>query len=147
MITSVATIIAHHNYPMQLLEAAHEMIKRQQHEVAVVTSQMACEICAERVFRAYFKAKNVEYLEDSVEDLMPSYNLANDKVRRLYTVLTDDPIHQMHFWAEYKIMVSIRNKAIHAGTRIQDNQSELVLRVAKLLIKHLQSVESRAWKQ
>jgi hypothetical protein len=139
-----ATIIAYQDYPAQLLAAASSMVDQGRHEVSVVTSQMACEICTERVLRTYFKIKAVQFLENAVDDLMPSYNLANDKVRHVYQALTDDPINREFFWSEYKTMVSIRNKAVHAGGRVQKSQAQLVLRVARLVVKHLQAVEARA---
>ncbi len=139
-----AALMAHHDYPAQLLEAAAEMSARGRHEVSVVTAQMACEICAERVLRAYFNCSGAKFLESAVDDLLPSYNLANDKVRSVYSALTQDQIHQQFFWSEYKTLVSIRNKAVHAGARVQESQSQLVLRTARLVVKHLQAVESRA---
>ena len=141
-----AEVIAQRNYPAQLLDAAREMIGRSRYEVSVVTAQMACEICVERVLRTYFRKRDVAYMEDSVDDLLPSYNLANDKVRRVYVALTDDPIHQQFFWSEYKSMVSIRNKAVHAGARVQESQAQMVSRIAHLVVKHLQAVEHRASK-
>jgi hypothetical protein len=139
-----AHLLAQRDYPAELLEAAAEMLTRGRHEVSVVTAQMACEICAERVFRAYFVGRGVTFLEDAVDDLLPSYNLASEKVRTLYVALTGDAIQQQFFWAEYKVVVTLRNKAVHAGSRLQESQAQLVLRVAKLVVKHLQSVEQRA---
>lgn len=132
------------DYPSQLLDAAREMIHRGRYEVSVVTCQMACEVCVERVLETYFRARKVKFMEESIEDLLPSYNLANDKVRKIYIALTEDAINWQFFWAEYKTMVSIRNKAIHAGTRIQESQAQMVLRIATSVVKHLQLVEIRA---
>ncbi|MCZ4314626.1 hypothetical protein O4H66_14550 [Comamonadaceae bacterium G21597-S1] len=137
MVHPAAHIIAERDYPAQLLETAGEMIERGRYEVSVVTSQMACEISVERVLRAYFKHQPVMHLESAIEDLLPSYNLANDKVRNLYTALTNDRVSQAHFWSEYKTVVSIRNKAVHAGMRVQESQAQLVLRVCILVVKHL----------
>jgi hypothetical protein len=140
----LANILAERDYPSELLDSAKDMVLRNRHEVAVVTAQMACEICTERVLRTYFRFKQVSFLEDAIEDLLPSYNLANEKVRRVYTSLTDDAIHQQYFWAEYKTMVSIRNKAVHAGARIQESQAQMVCRIASSVVKHLQAVEQNA---
>jgi hypothetical protein len=85
-------------------------------------------------------------MEDSVDELLPSYNLTNDKVRKVYFALSNDPINQQFFWSEYKVVVSLRNKAIHAGSRIQESQAQMVVRVAKLVVRHLQSIEQRAFK-
>ena len=83
----LAHILAERDYPRELLESAKEMILRGRYEIAVVTAQMACEICAERVLRTYFRFKEITFLEKAIEDLLPSYNLANEKVRRVYFAL------------------------------------------------------------
>jgi len=139
-------IIAERDYPGELLESARDMILRNRHEISVVTAQMACEICTERVLRTYFRFKDVAFLENPIENLLPSYNLANEKVRHIYTALTGDAIHQQYFWSEYKTMVAIRNKAVHAGARIQESQAQMVCRIATSVVKHLQAVEQRAVK-
>ena len=144
MKSPLADILAERDYPRDLLDSARDMITRGRHEIAVVTAQMACEICAERVLHTYFRFKDVKYLEDAIEDLLPSYNLANEKVRRIYSALTGDAIHQQYFWSEYKTMVSIRNKAVHAGARIQESQAQMVCRIASSVVKHLQAVEHKA---
>ena len=82
-------------------------------------------------------------MDEAVDDLLPSYNLANEKVRTLYVALTADPIQQQFFWSEYKVVVKLRNKAVHAGNRLQESQAQMALRVAKLVVKHLQSVEQQ----
>jgi HEPN domain-containing protein len=144
MSSLLANILAERDYPRELLKSAKDMITGGRHEIAVVTAQMACEICVERVLRTYFRFKEVTYLEDAIEDLLPSYNLANEKVRRIYSALTGDAIHQQYFWSEYKTMVSIRNKAVHAGARIQESQAQMVCRIASSVVKHLQAVEHKA---
>ena len=137
-------VIAERDYPSQLLKTAREMLTRGRYEVAVVTAQMACEISVERVFRTYFRVKDLEHLEAPVEDLLPSFNLANDKVRRLYSALTNDHVHREFFWSEYKTMVTIRNKAVHAGARVQESQAQMVIRIAASVLKHLARVEESA---
>lgn len=139
-----AQFLAQRDYPQQLLDAAAEMAASGRHEIAVVTAQMACEICVERVLRAYFIGRRVSFLEEAVDDLLPSYNLASEKVRAVYVALTGDPIHQHFFWSEYKVVVTLRNKAVHAGRRLQESQAQMVLRVVKLVVKHLQSIEQGA---
>lgn len=139
-----AAAIAHNDYPLQLLEAVADMIVRGRYEVSVVTAQMACEICTERVLRAYFKSSGAGFIEDAIDALLPSYNISNEKVRKVYIALTADQIQNQFFWQEYKTLVLIRNKAVHAGSRVQESQAQMVLRVARLVVKHLQTVERRA---
>ena len=136
---------AERDYPSELLNAARGMIITGRYEISGVTAQMACEVFTERTIRAYFRTRSVEFLEKSVEDLLPSYNLSNDKVRGIYVALTQDSIHRQYFWAEYKTMVSIRNKAVHAGARVQESQAQMVVRIATSIIKHLQAIECKAF--
>jgi hypothetical protein len=133
----------HGDYPLQLIEAAEDMIAQNHYEISVVTSQMACEISVERTLAHYFRTQELKHLEGPIDDLLPSYNLANEKVRKLYTAVTGDKIQTEFFWAEYKTIVTIRNKAIHTGQRIEKSQAQMVLRVAKLLLKHLARISKR----
>ena len=109
------------------------MISHDRYEISVVIAQMACEVSVERIFGLFFTHRGLKEFEAPIEDLLPSFNFGNDKVRKLYTALTGDNIQSEFFWSEYKTMVSIRNKAVHAGERIQKNQAQMVLRVAKLV--------------
>lgn len=140
----IRPLIVDQDYPWQLLHAAKEMTEAGRFEIAVVTSQMACEIKIERVFRAYFKHRALAYVEAAIEDLLPSYNLSSDKVRKLYSSLTGDAIQHEHFWSEYKAMVSLRNKAVHAGARLQESQAQMVTATAERVLRHLERIERRA---
>lgn len=119
------------------------MIVQGHYEISVVTSQMACEISVERTLAQFFRNQQLKHLEGPIDDLLPSYNLANEKVRKLYTAVTGDKIQTQFFWVEYKTMVMIRNKAIHAGHRIEKSQAQMVLRVAKSILKHLTKVSQQ----
>jgi len=132
------------DFALQLLHAAEEMLASGRYEVAVVTAQMACEMSVEQVFGVFFEARGLSDLEAPIEDLLPSYNLGNDKVRRLYSALTFDQVSREFFWSEYKTMVSIRNKAVHAGGRVQQSQAAMALRIAAALLEHLNLVLAQA---
>lgn len=41
-------------------------------------------------------------------------------------------------------MVTIRNKAVHAGQRIEKSQAQMVLRVAKSVLRHLERVQENS---
>jgi hypothetical protein len=136
-------LTSYQDYPLQLLQAAEDMIAQSHYEISVVTSQMACEISVERTLAQFFRNQQLKHLEGPIDDLLPSYNLANEKVRKLYTAVTGDKIQTQFFWIEYKTMVMIRNKAVHAGHRIEKSQAQMVLRVAKSILKHLTRVSQQ----
>ena len=147
MLGSLSNSRTSHDHPLELIEAAEEMIIGSRFEVAVVTAQMACEISVERVLKAYFSARGLNELEAPIQDLLPSFNLGNDKIRKFYIALTGDNISREFFWSEYKTMVKIRNTAIHSGSRIQKSQAQMALRIAKSVIQHLKRVEQLASQQ
>ena len=70
-------------YPQKLLTLAQELINRDEHSVSIVVSHIACEVATDRALVQAFKAKGIEYLEESIEKLLPGNNLGNDKVREL----------------------------------------------------------------
>jgi hypothetical protein len=69
----------------------------------------------ERAISRAFAEKGIGYLEESVEELLPCYNLANDRVRHLYNALTGDQIQNQSFWESFKESATRRNKAVHEG--------------------------------
>lgn len=120
-----------------LMATAEQMIQEGKHEIAVVLAQMACEIFAEQVISAILKKKNLSYLEDALDDLLPSHNLANEKIRKFYVALTQDQIHHTFFWHDYKNLVSLRNRAVHGGGKVSRDQASVSIRAANHLIEHL----------
>jgi len=119
------------------------MLAQQEFEVAIVTAQMACEVLSEQVISRTFRAKGIQYLENAIDEMVPTYNLSNDKVRMLYVSLTEDSIQHEFFWEDYKRMVSLRNKAIHAGGKVQREQAEVGIRAAGHFIAHLTRLMER----
>src|SRR5689334_14681244 len=61
-------------YPQRLLALAQELIDRGEYSISIVVSHIACEVAVDRVFAAAYKVKNIEYLEEAVENLLPGNN-------------------------------------------------------------------------
>lgn len=57
------------SYPEKLLTAAQDLIEKGEFGIAVVVAHMACEISVGRAISRAFKAKGIDYLQQSVEDL------------------------------------------------------------------------------
>jgi hypothetical protein len=139
----VSLLLLFNNHPpwyRSLLESANRLMSDGQREIAVVTAQMACEIYTETAFSTLFRKKAVQYLEDSIAGLLPSYNLGNDRVRNLYVALTGDNIQDQPFWSRYKSAVSLRNGAIHRGERVSEIQAQDALRAFEEVVHHIESV-------
>ncbi len=124
-------------YPETLLTKAQDLIASGDFSIAVVIAHMACEISAERVISRNFAAKGIGYLEESVEDLLPGYNLANDRVRNLYNAVTGDQIHKQSFWQAFKESATRRNEAVHKGRILTKEEAKDSYKAASDLVAYL----------
>lgn len=126
------------SYPEALLTTARELLGKEQFSIATVVAHMACEIATERALTEAFHERQIGYLEESVSDLLNGYNLANDKVRSVYTALAGDDIQNQPFWAAFSESARRRNRIIHAGKIVQRGEAEESLNTASSFIHHVQ---------
>jgi hypothetical protein len=124
-------------YPEALLTKAQELIVSGDFRIAVVVAHMACEISVERAISRAFAEKGIGYLEESVEELLPGYNLANCRVRNLYNALTGDQIQKQSFWTSFKESATRRNKAVHEGRIVVKADAETSHKAASDLVAYL----------
>lgn len=101
---------------------------------------MACETVFERAFSQLFQFQKIEFLEDSVEQFFPSYNLSNDRVRGVYVSLSGNEIHKLEFWAKYKEFAKLRHEVVHKGSRAKPEQAKEAIEVATQVINHVGKV-------
>jgi hypothetical protein len=125
------------SYPEKLLTVAQDLIAKGEFSIAVVVAHMACEIGVERALLRAFKAKGIDFLEQAIEDLLPSYNLANERVRNLYNAATGDQIEKTSFWQHFKESATRRNKAVHEGKIATKAEAEASLNAASCLVAYL----------
>ena len=127
-------------YPNALLTIARSLIDQGHFDIAVVTSHMACEVAAERAFDAAYAAKKLEPLGEAVDGLMNGNNLANDKHRKLYNVLTGTELEKQSFWPRFKNASKKRNLIVHKGGHANKNEADAALQAAKELITYLKQM-------
>ncbi len=120
-----------------LLKKAQELIASGDFSVAVVIAHTATEISAESAISRAFEAKRIEYLKDSVHNLLSGYNLANDRVRRFYNAVTGKQIEQQPFWQAFKDSAELRNKVVHKGGVAMEAEAEASYKAASDLIAYL----------
>jgi hypothetical protein len=127
-------------YPEALLATAQDLIAKGEFSIAVVVAHMACEIGAERVLSRAFTTKGIGYLEESVEELLPGYNLANYRVRKLYNAVTGDQIQTQPFWQAFKESATRRNQAVHKGRMATKAEAETSFKAASDLVAYLKEI-------
>jgi len=122
-------------YPQNLLSLARVLIDEDRSSIAVIVAHMACEIATERSLSEAFVTKGLQYLEASVD--LNGYNLANDRVRKLYTALTGDEVQTAAFWQKFKDSAQRRNNIIHGGTIVGKTEAEESYKAAIDLVAYL----------
>ena len=74
-------------------------------------------------------------IEEALDDLLPNYNLGNEKVRKLYVALSGDKVHEAKFWSAFQEHVTRRNKVVHEGKEVTRDEAEASLMAATELIR------------
>lgn len=133
-VTVQTTIIT---YPQKLLNLARRLIDEGEFGVAVVVAHMACEIATERTLSEAFGAKGIPDLEDAVTNLFSGNNLANDRIRKLYTALTGDEVEKAPFWQKFKLSAQRRNDIAHSSITVTKSEAEDTYMAARDLVTHL----------
>jgi hypothetical protein len=124
-------------YPQKLLALSQTLINQGEYSISIVVSHIACEVAVDRVFEAAFKSREIEYLEEAIERLLPGNNLSNPNIRRMYTALTGDEIQAQPFWSRFAESAGRRNKVSHNGKTYDKPEAEASLAVAKEIVAHL----------
>jgi hypothetical protein len=124
-------------YPERLIATAARLITDGEFSIAVVVAHMACEISVERALAREFVIKGIDYLEESVEDLLPGYNLANDRLRKLYNALTGKEIEKQSFWPAFKESAHRRNQVVHEGSILIEAEAKASFKATSELVEFL----------
>ena len=123
-----------------LLDTAEQLRLDGHHEVAVVTSIMAWETAVERAFAHFFDSKGLNDLREPIEAFYSSYNLSNDRLRRLCVALSGDDIQDCTFWARYKAGATVRHTVVHTGARASADEASAAVTVAREFVQHMVDV-------
>jgi hypothetical protein len=125
-------------YPDSLLSLARTLINEGRYSIAVIVAHMACEIATERSLSAAFATRGLQYLEAPVDELLNGYNLANERIRKLYIALTGDEVETESFWQRFKESARRRNSIIHSGAIVGRAEAKESYKAAADLVAHLQ---------
>ena len=123
-----------------LLDTAERLRLDRHHEVAVVTSIMACETAVERAFAHFFDLRKLNDLREPIEAFYSSYNLTNDRLRKLYVALSGDCIQDCPFWARFRLSAKVRHSVVHNGARASADEALAAVTVAKEFVEHMGDV-------
>lgn len=120
-----------------LLALARTLINEGRHDVSIMVSHIACEVCTELALSRAFAALNVANLEEPVEKMMNGYNLANNRHRDLYNALTGRTIQSESFWSAFTASSNRRNAIMHKGAAATLGEAEQTHKAATDLVAYL----------
>jgi hypothetical protein len=92
----------------------------------------------ERIFTELFMSKKIREMEEPVGDLLPSYNVTNRKVRRLYDSMSGDELAKTPFWTDLMRLTELRNGVVHGSIRsVGKEEAQKAVRAAHELQSHV----------
>jgi hypothetical protein len=108
-------------------------------ELAIVVVHTACEIATEQTLSKAFDARGVQDLKDWVMGRLTAggCNLANDRIRSLYTALTGDEVQKTAFWSKFKASAKLRNNILQRGATVEKKDAEASYMAANEVLAHL----------
>lgn len=127
-------------YPQILLGIATSLLGARDDKIcglSMIVAQLACEVAVERSLSDSFARKGVRSIEDAMADVLNGYNLANDKVRNLYTSLTGDAIQEKPFWPGFLRSAKRRDEIIRKGVIVGRTEAEESVKAASDFLAHL----------
>ena len=127
-------------YPQILLGLARFLLGKNDDKLcglATIVAHLACEVAIERSFSDSFARKGIQSLEETVADALDGYNLANDKVWKLYTSLTGDEIQGQPFWDDFLRSAKRRDNVTRKGLIVGRADAEESIKAASDFLAHL----------
>ena len=114
-------------YPQALLSIARFLLDKNDDKlcgIATIVAHLACEVATEQSLSDSFARKGIQSLEETVADLLNGYNLANERVRKLYSSLTGDEIQDQPFWGTFVRSAKRRDSIIRKGLIVGRSDAE-----------------------
>jgi hypothetical protein len=127
-------------YPQIMVSIARFLLAKNDDKLcglATIMAHLACEVAIERSLSDSFARKGIQSLEETVADILNGYNLANGKVRKLYTSLTGDQIQEQPFWGDFLRSAKRRDDIIRKGLIVARTDAEESIAAAHEFLAHL----------
>jgi hypothetical protein len=145
--SGILTPMSHH-----VLAYARQRNAAGEHPFAVVLAQAACEWHTEEALSLLIRHKRAELLGDLVMSLVgETVSLGNPRVRRLYTVLTDDfpgghsdrKLPAAAWWEAWTKARQLRHDVAHKAKQVSPEQADAAIKAADAYIAHITAVVER----
>ena len=132
-----------HRYHRDLMRQAKGLLDKGEHPLAVVVAQTACEVLTEQMMTALTERLDEPLRKWVRRQQGRNADLAEDRVRTLYTALSGDQIESQPFWPDYKKHVNLRHQVVHRGTGVDEVDARRSCDAAQQLLEHVEAVQAR----
>jgi hypothetical protein len=85
----------------ELLTGARQLSTTGHHASATIVAFTACEVQTEQILSWMLAMRRIAFLAEPLDSLFASYNLTNQRLRRLYNAVSLERIEQAAFWKEF----------------------------------------------
>jgi hypothetical protein len=126
-----------------LLATADALLNADHFGAAVVTGQTACEVITEEAI-SFWLLREMEpwdrrwnEVAEALMDSFQTFTLTNERLRRLYVIVSKDPIQDEPFWSRYVEHVRLRHRVAHKGYITTKDEAEQSLAVAREFVEHI----------
>jgi len=114
------------------------------HELAVIVTQMACEVVVEQTLTPLLKDKSTgkgkrRGRRRGKGEVPRTFNLEGGALSK-YTQLTHDCITEQPFWKPFVHHAKLRHKVVHFGARVGEADAKKSLTVATQFVDHVEKV-------
>ena len=123
--------------PARLLEFAEGLLDSDYPGAAVLIAHVACEITVERRLTIAFVDRKILDLQKPIQEFHQGFNLGNQRIRKLYEVLTGDKISDQPFWSTFESSAKRRNKIAHSEATVTRDEAKESVEVAEKLVTHI----------
>jgi hypothetical protein len=136
-----------------LLATAAALLDDGHFGAAVVSAQTACEVLTENVMHFWISQILItgggsslwRDLGESLMDLFQTFTLTNERLLRVYVLISDDSsITEQPFWNRYKELVKRRHRVVHRGSVSTHAEAAQSIAVAKEFVAHIKGTLPRS---
>lgn len=132
------TLMTQPSLARERLDHARELLSRGEPTLAVVVAQTACEVLINDVLRTLVEFHARDELGPWVLRRVRSFTLIDDATRDLWYCVAGTKIQNQDFWSEYCEHVGRRNRAVHRGETLTEEDAGASLGAADAVVDYVE---------
>lgn len=120
------------------LAHAHDLQVREEHGLAVVPAQTACEVLIREVLQTLVQPHVTDDLFPWTLERIRQYTLNDRQTQDLWSRVAGSTIQDQDFWSSYKSHLELRNRIFHHGESATAEEATASVTTAEALIDYVE---------